>query len=104
MSDSVAWTLPGSSVRGTLQARVLERVTLPSSRGSSDPGIEPESAAAPLLQAGSFSLSYWEAPCIHAWAFFWCSDPGKPLRCFLSEVGGSRGGGLEPGLGVEWPV
>ena len=45
-----------------------------------------------------------EAPCICACTFFWCSDLGKPLRCFLSEVTGSRGGGLEPGLEVEWPV
>ena len=31
-------SLPGSSVRGILQARALERVAMPSSRGSSRPG------------------------------------------------------------------
>ena len=41
---------PGSSVHGTLQAKVLEWVAMPSSRGSSDPGIEPGS---PALQADS---------------------------------------------------
>ena len=29
------WGLPGSSVRGILQARILEWVAIPSSRGSS---------------------------------------------------------------------
>ena len=29
---------PGSSVHGTLQARILEWVAMPSSRGSSPPG------------------------------------------------------------------
>ena len=32
---------PGSSVRGTLQARILEWVAISSSRGSSRPGTEP---------------------------------------------------------------
>ena len=32
---------PGSSVHGTLQAEILEWVVMPSSRGSSDPGINP---------------------------------------------------------------
>ena len=43
---------PGSSVHGILQARILEWVDIPFSRGSSvpDPGIEPGS---PTLQADS---------------------------------------------------
>ena len=36
---------PGSSVQGTLQARILEWVAIPFSRGSSQPGIEPGSPA-----------------------------------------------------------
>ena len=32
---------PGSSVHGTLQAEILEWVAMPSSRGSSDPGVNP---------------------------------------------------------------
>ena len=43
-------SLPGSSVHGILQARRVEWVAIPFSRGSSDPGIEPES---PALQADS---------------------------------------------------
>ena len=42
-------SLPGSSVHGILQARILEWVAMPSSRGSST-GIEPRS---PALQADS---------------------------------------------------
>ena len=40
----------GSSVHGILQARILEWVALPSSRGLPNPGTEPTSLA---LQAGS---------------------------------------------------
>ena len=42
---------PGSSVHGLLQARTLEWFAMPSSRGSSNPEMEPWS---PALQAGSF--------------------------------------------------
>ena len=41
---------PGSSVYGILQIRILEWITIPSSRGSSDPGMEAGSRA---LQADS---------------------------------------------------
>ena len=43
--------LPGSSVHGILQAKILEWVAMLSSRGSSNPGIEPRSPAFPALQA-----------------------------------------------------
>ena len=42
--------LPGSSVHGILQERILEWVAFPFSRGLPDPGIEPGS---PALQANS---------------------------------------------------
>ena len=41
-------SLPGSSVQGILQARILEWVAIPFSRDLPDPGIEPGS---PTLQA-----------------------------------------------------
>ena len=37
LGDPMDCSPPGSSVRGTLQARILERVAMPSSRGSSWP-------------------------------------------------------------------
>ena len=43
-------SLSGSSIHGILQARILEWVTIPFSRGSSCPGIKPRS---PVLQADS---------------------------------------------------
>ena len=54
------YSLPGSSVHGIFQAKILEWVTMPFSRGSSrprdrtqDPGIELEFLMSPAL-AGRF--------------------------------------------------
>ena len=47
MSDSsrpTDCTLPGSSVHGILQARILEYVAIPSSRGSSQPGDQTQAS------------------------------------------------------------
>ena len=49
MSDSLC-RLPGSSVHGILQVRILEWVAILFSRDLLDPGIEPKS---PALQADS---------------------------------------------------
>ena len=46
---------PGSSVHGILQARILEWLAIPFSRGSSDPGMEP---GLPTLQADSEPQCY----------------------------------------------
>ena len=48
-------SLPGSSVNGISQARILEWVAFPSPGDLPDPGIEPVS---PALQVGSSLLSY----------------------------------------------
>ena len=53
---------PGSSVHGTLQARILEWVAMPSSMGSSPPGIKPGARMSPALVGGFFTTSTtWEA-------------------------------------------
>ena len=53
---------PGSSVHGILQARILEWVSMPFSRGSSDPEIEPESLTSPALVGEFFITSVtWDA-------------------------------------------
>ena len=63
--DPMDCSPPNSSVHGILQARILEWVAKPSSRGLSHPGIKPRSSA---LQAGSLLsespgkltlLAYW---------------------------------------------
>ena len=43
LCNSMDCSPPGSSVRAILQARILEWVALPSSKGSSQPGIKPVS-------------------------------------------------------------
>ena len=50
LCNPVDCSLPGFTVHGILQARILEWVAISSSRGSSHPGIEPWS---PALQADS---------------------------------------------------
>ena len=66
---------PGSSVRGILQARVLEWVAIPFSGHLPHPGIEPGSLTCPALAGGFFTTSAtWEA-LVH-------SDQRQKWRCF----------------------
>ena len=55
----IGGSLPGSSIHGILQARILEWATMPSSKGSPHPEIRPTS---PALASG----------------FFTTAPPGKP--------------------------
>ena len=48
-------SLPGSSVHGVFQARILEQLAISYSRGSSDPGIEPTYLVSPALADGFFT-------------------------------------------------
>ena len=50
LCDPMDCSLPGSSVHGILQARILEWAVISFSRDLSDPGIKPRS---PALQADS---------------------------------------------------
>ena len=56
---------PDSSLHGILQARILEWVAMPSSRGSSDPGIKSASPAAPALRVDSLPLSHEGSPMLY---------------------------------------
>ena len=59
----IQWTVcspPGSSVHGILQVRILEWVSMPSSRGLPNPGIESVAPLTPALQVDSFLLSHGE--------------------------------------------
>ena len=54
--------LPGSSVHGILQARILEWITLPSSRGSSQPRDQTCIPYVSCMAGGFFTTSAtWEA-------------------------------------------
>ena len=67
LCDPMDCSLPGSSVRGILQARILEWVAVPSSRGSSRPGD----------QTGVFCVSCTAA------GFSPSELPGKPYALVL---------------------
>ena len=57
------FSLPGSSVHGILQARILEWVAMPSSRGSSWPRDRTHVSMSPALAGEFFTTSAtWEAP------------------------------------------
>ena len=51
--------LSGSSIHGIFQARILEWIAMPSSKGSFNPGIE---LTFPSLQVDSLPLSHWRNP------------------------------------------
>jgi len=54
-------SLPISSVHRILQARILEWVSMPSSRGSPNPGIKPACLTSPALAGVFFTTSAaWE--------------------------------------------
>ena len=65
---------PGSSVHGDsedlschVQARILEWVAVPSSRGHPNPGVKPTSFLSPALASRFFTTSAtWEAPYVYA--------------------------------------
>ena len=82
LCDAMDCSSPDSSVHGILQARILEWVAMPSSRGSSQPR---DQTAPPALQADPLPLSHRGSPCICV--HFTKSHKAKSLN----------------GLG-EWPV
>ena len=55
--DSMDCSPAASSVHGILQARILEWVAMPSSRGSSDPETKSTSLTSPSLLGGFFTSS-----------------------------------------------
>ena len=68
--DPMDCSPPGSSVHTILQARILELVTMPSSRDLPDPGIEPASLASSAI----------------AGRFFSAEPPGKPNKSTVVKI------------------
>ena len=63
--DPLDYSLPGSSVHGILQARILEWVAMPSSRDLPDAGTELVFLMSLVLAGRFFTTSAtFEAPCI----------------------------------------
>ena len=66
LCDPMDCSPPGSSVHVILQARILAWVAMPSSRGSSYPGIEPGS---PAFQRDSYHLTHQGSPAWHCLSY-----------------------------------
>ena len=62
LCDPLGYSPSGSSVRGILQARILEWVAMPSSGDLPAPGIEPASPAVPALQVDPSSPRHQGSP------------------------------------------
>ena len=61
--DPMDCSLPGFSVHGLLQPRILEWVAISFSRGSSQPRDQTHMSMSPALAGGFFTSSTtWEAP------------------------------------------
>ena len=73
----------GSSVRGILQARILEWVTISFSRGSLPPGIEPRS---PALRANSLLSEPWGKPWHKAAPLCFCSSIFESTNMFTCLI------------------
>ena len=82
--DPVDCSLPGSSIHGISQARVLEWVAISFFRGSSKPGIEPRSPAlrADALPSEPQRSSHFDQPVNRICHF--CRKPN--VRVFTSET------------------
>ena len=91
--DPMDCSLPGSSVDRILQARILEWVARPSSRGASRP-IRHLSMS-PVLLAGSLPLAPPGKPCD--------LSVGWGLRFWLSTPGGAEKGAREAAQGSQVP-
>ena len=61
LCDSRDYSLPGSSVCGILQARILKWFAIPFSRGSSWPRDQTWLSCTAVLQADSYHLSFQES-------------------------------------------
>ena len=83
-------SLPGSSIHGILQVRILECVPLPSPENLPDPGIEPVSPVSPALAGRFFTAktpgSYLQGGINSALEGF-C----KPHGAFLKRNNDSKG-------------
>ena len=80
LQDPMDWCLPGFSVHGSFQARILEWLPLPTPRGLPDLGIKPASLAS-LALAGWFFITsaIFLTACLITWhSHYW----GKCMKIF----------------------
>ena len=98
-------SLPGSSVHGIFQTRILEWVAMSSCRGPSSPGITPLFPASPTLQVDSLPLCHQRGP------YPWNNEGKTPVtrRSVPTSIPVRRKGGMGKNwvwmeLSVAWPV
>ena len=61
LCSSMDYSLPGSSVHGIFQARILEGLPFPSPGNPPNPGVKPSSLESPELASRFFAISTtWE--------------------------------------------
>ena len=105
LCDPMHCSLPGSSVHGILQARILEWIAFPFSRGLPNPGIELRSPIWQIL----YEQSHQGSPRILAWVYQWdtqtsgrprsvCREWDAAVFCFNQAVSDSP-----QGTSVAWP-
>jgi len=87
---------PGSSVHGISQARILEWVATPSSRGPSQPRDRTRVSGLPALAGGFFTTSITLG--------FPGSSAGKESACNAGDPGSIPGSGRSPGEGNSYPL
>ena len=92
LGDPMDCRPPGSSVHGLLQARVLEWVSMPSSRGSSQPW---DWTQVSCLAGGFFTSATWEAPHL---GHFWIKKGLLEVRLGWQHSPGHKGVSFWPDL------
>ena len=70
LCNPMDYSPPGFSVHGILQARILEWVAMPSSKGSSLPGDQTCVSCLQHWQAGSLPLASLGKPLNHPWLIY----------------------------------
>ena len=86
-------SLPGSTVHGILQARILEWVAIPPPRDLPDPGIKRISLMSPALAGRFFTTSTtWEGGLLACSVFYSGEGNSNPLQYAASLHWGKRQG------------
>ena len=97
----------GSSVHGILQARILEWVAMPSSRGTSWPRDRTHSIMSPAMASGSLPQTPHRKPHISEWPrtnIFPGSSAGKESTWNSGDPGSTPGSGRSAGEGIGYPL
>ena len=112
LCDPMDCSLPGSSVHGILQARVLERVAISFSRGSSWP--RDQTWVSHIVDRHPNLWATREALMRLQWRIRWRRDrlhtpvllgfPGKESACNAGDLGSIPGLGRSLGEGKDYPL